>query len=125
MADLLDDFELHETRSRHVSKASLGQEWSRLLRYWLGDRRVLIAIALAVVGGGAVLNWGWLVAIGVAPILLAALPCAAMCALGLCSMKGKGGGACGKNERSDVAGEGDDSLPVRPAAKRKRVPESE
>lgn len=113
-----------QAKMAEASEASLGQEWSRLLRYWLRDRRVLIAIALAVVVGGAVLNWGWLVAIGVAPILLAALPCAAMCALGLCSM-GKGNSSCGKNARSDEASERDDSLSVRPAAKRKRAPESE
>lgn len=46
-------------------------------------------MGLLVLGGGALalaagLNWGWLVAAGIAPILLAVLPCAAMCALGLC-----------------------------------------
>lgn len=51
-------------------------------------------MGLLVLGGGALalaagLNWGWLVAAGMAPILLAILPCAAMCALGLC-MPGKG-----------------------------------
>lgn len=51
-------------------------------------------IGLLVLGGGALalaagLNWGWLVAAGIAPILLAIAPCAAMCALGLC-MPGMG-----------------------------------
>ena len=40
----------------------------------------------AVVIGGLALNWGWLTAIGVAPILLAVAPCGIMCALGLCAM---------------------------------------
>jgi hypothetical protein len=57
------------------------------VRYYLGDRRVLWALAAAALVGGLALNWSWLVAAGVAPILLAALPCVAMCALGLCANK--------------------------------------
>ncbi|MFN3766077.1 MAG: hypothetical protein ACK4R3_10955 [Aliihoeflea sp.] len=33
---------------------------------------------------GVALNWNWLAAAGLAPFLLGALPCAALCALGLC-----------------------------------------
>lgn len=112
------------TEVTKASEAPLGQDLMHFVRYWLRDRRVLIALAVAVVAGGAFLNWGWLVAIGIAPILLAVLPCAAMCAIGLCSMgmgKGKGDAACGKNESSDEASERDDSLPARPAVKRKRT----
>lgn len=47
----------------------------------------LIVLAVGIVVAGAALNWSWLVAAGIAPILLAALPCAAMCALGLCMNK--------------------------------------
>ncbi|MEX2647911.1 MAG: hypothetical protein WD673_02735 [Alphaproteobacteria bacterium] len=43
-----------------------------------------LALAAILVAAGLAFNWGWLVAIGVAPILLTALPCLAMCALGLC-----------------------------------------
>jgi hypothetical protein len=51
---------------------------SRLI---LGSRRFwLVLMAVAVVAGAA-FNWGWLVAVGVAPLLLTLLPCAAMCAL--------------------------------------------
>jgi hypothetical protein len=39
------------------------------------------------------LNWGWLTAIGLAPVLVSLAPCAAMCGLGLC-MKGGSGGKC-------------------------------
>ena len=39
---------------------------------------------IALAGGGAALGWPWLAALGLAPILLSILPCAAMCALGLC-----------------------------------------
>ena len=54
-------------------------------------RRTWIALAAILIVGGAALNWGWLVAAGVAPLLLALAPCAAMCALGLCM---KGGDSC-------------------------------
>lgn len=57
------------------------------VRSYLGGRRGLILLAIAVLGTGLVLNWSWLVAAGVAPLLLALAPCAAMCALGLCMRK--------------------------------------
>ena len=47
----------------------------------------MILGAVALAGGGAALGWPWLVALGVAPILLSLLPCAAMCALGLCMQR--------------------------------------
>jgi len=46
----------------------------------------LVLIGLALVVGGA-LNWHWLVAAGLLPIIVGLLPCAAMCALHLCSGK--------------------------------------
>jgi hypothetical protein len=52
---------------------------------WLGRKRLLFAgLALALIGTGLSWQWSWLVAIGVAPLLLSAAPCAAMCALGVC-----------------------------------------
>lgn len=51
-------------------------------------RRGLILAAMAVIGAGLSLNWGWLTAIGVAPLILAVAPCAVMCGLGLCMMGG-------------------------------------
>lgn len=74
-----------------TAKPSLVQDWLSALRYWLGGRRGLIVLA-SVVGLAAVtLNWGWLVAVGIAPLLLAFAPCAAMCALGLCASRMGGG----------------------------------
>ncbi len=55
----------------------------RLRPYWSGRGGLLALGGLALVAGVG-LNWGWLTAAGVTPILLAVLPCAAMCALGLC-----------------------------------------
>ena len=79
--------------------------WSAVnfARPYLSGRRGLILLAVVVLGAGAALNWGWLVAIGVAPILVALAPCAAMCALGLCAMKG-GGKSCSSEGQSGSSG---------------------
>lgn len=51
----------------------------------LDSKRVLLGVlGLALIGGGLAWQWSWLVAIGVAPLLVSAAPCVAMCALGLC-----------------------------------------
>lgn len=55
-------------------------------RQLLGNRFGLLAFAALMLGLGAYSSWGWLVAVGIAPILLSIAPCAAMCALGLCTM---------------------------------------
>ncbi len=66
--------------------------WPRTAR--LGrSRLVLGSAALCVVASAAVWQWSWLVAIGVAPLLLSVAACAAMCGLGLC-MHRMGGRAC-------------------------------
>jgi len=72
---------------------SLAQIVHRLLRHYLGGRRGLVLLAAAGVGTGLYLSWGWLAALGIAPLLLALAPCAAMCALGLCMNSG-GGKSC-------------------------------
>ena len=69
------------------------------VRPYLRGRRGLMLLAVVVLAAGAALNWGWLVAIGIAPILVALVPCAAMCALGLCMNK-MGGKSCSSSERS-------------------------
>ena len=80
------------TETKKVDETSLTQSVVGLLRYYLGGRRGLIVLTVAAVGMGLYLSWGWLVAAGVAPLLLALAPCAAMCALGLCMNKmGKSG----------------------------------
>lgn len=60
--------------------------------YLLGWRGLLVMAAIAA-AAGLVFNWSWMVAAGIAPLLLSALPCVAMCALGLC-MRGMGGRSC-------------------------------
>jgi hypothetical protein len=65
---------------------SLWREGLHIARYYLGNRWVLVARGGVVLVAGIGLNWGWLVAAGVAPILLSTLPCLIMCGLGLCML---------------------------------------
>jgi len=66
---------------------------------YISGRRGLIVLAIGIAGGGMAMNWGWLVAVGAAPILLAILPCAAMCGLGLCMNRGAGK-SCSSSDKS-------------------------
>ena len=65
---------------------SLANTLASVVRSVLGDRFGLLAIVAGVIGFTAYSSWGWLVAAGLAPLLLSAAPCAAMCALGMCTM---------------------------------------
>ena len=69
----------------------------------IGGRRGLIVLAIGITAGGMGMNWGWLVAVGIAPILLIVLPCAAMCALGLCMNKA-GGESCSSGDKTPAEG---------------------
>ena len=51
---------------------------------WLNRRNLLMGVALAGGAGALVLGWDWLVAAGLATIIVAMAPCLVMCALGLC-----------------------------------------
>ncbi|MCA0270914.1 MAG: hypothetical protein LCH69_02490 [Proteobacteria bacterium] len=79
---------------------------ARPLRLPFGRRGWLVA-AVALIVAGAVFNWGWLTAIGAAPLILAIAPCAVMCAVGLCAKGGskscasKGGPAAGADAARD------------------------
>ncbi len=54
----------------------------------------LIALAIVATGTGLFFGWGWLVAIGLAPILVSLAPCLLMCALGICmAQRGSAGNA--------------------------------
>jgi hypothetical protein len=57
-----------------------------LARHYLGNRWVLLALGAVVLLAGIGLNWSWLVAAGLAPILISVLPCLVMCALGVCML---------------------------------------
>lgn len=56
--------------------------WLRLLT----SRKVIIAGLVLATAGLAVGGWGGLVAVGFAPVVLAILPCAITCGLGLCML---------------------------------------
>jgi hypothetical protein len=78
--------DMSETKAVDLS----GRPWPQLIlgvpRSFARDRRVLIAAGVLALVLGAAFNWSWLIAVGVAPVLLAVLPCAAMCAVGVCAM---------------------------------------
>ena len=83
---------------------SLIRDLLYLARYYLGTRRGMLILAGLVLVAGLALNWSWLVAAGIAPILISVLPCVAMCALGLCMNKGGGKGcSTGAGEQGGAA----------------------
>jgi hypothetical protein len=82
---------------------SLANDQARALRSWIGDRRVLAVAGLAIAGTGLALGWNWLAAVGIAPLIVSAAPCLAMCALGLCMM-GRGQQGC-SSQSAQGAGE--------------------
>ncbi len=69
--------------------------------HYAGGRRGLLILAAVAVGAGLYSSWGWLAAIGVAPLLLALAPCAAMCALGLCMSRGIGKSSSAESKAAD------------------------
>jgi hypothetical protein len=88
-----------------TSNALPGPGLADWVRPRLRGRRALIPAAAAAAGGGLWFGWPWLVAAGIAPVLLSLAPCAAMCAAGLCSTE-----ACSKTGSTTT-----DTAPV-PAA---------
>ena len=89
--------------STDTSDRSLTRDILDAARYYIGGRRTLFVLAAVLIVGGIALNWGWLVAAGLAPILITLLPCAVMCALGLCMHK-MGGGTHGGNRSGTAKG---------------------
>ncbi len=55
----------------------------------LQNWKLWLSVAIVAIIGVTIFNWAWLVAAGLAPILLATLPCLAMCALSLCARHGQ------------------------------------
>jgi hypothetical protein len=62
------------------------------LRSWALSPQGLTVTGIAAAVVGLTLGWSWVVALGVAPVILALGPCAAMCALGLCMSMRNGSG---------------------------------
>lgn len=76
------------SESTKAKDTSLTRDVLSVARYYLGNRRALLVLAIVASIAGLALNWNWLVAIGLVPILLSALPCLVMCAFGVCMMCG-------------------------------------
>ncbi len=89
-----------ETETNEVP-LSLGQTVLGLIRHYAGGRGIVVILAVAAVAAGLYLSWGWLAAIGVAPLLVTLAPCAAMCALGLC-MNRAGGKSCSTDQKPNA-----------------------
>jgi hypothetical protein len=71
------------------------RRWAHRLGPWLGSWRGMMILGGLLVAAGLYAGWGWLTAVGLAPIILALAPCAAMCAIGACAMS-RGGSGCAK-----------------------------
>src|SRR5262249_23683436 len=57
----------------------------------LRNRWVLVAVAVLTLAAIVAASWSWLLTAGLATILVSALPCLAMCGLGLCMHRYLGG----------------------------------
>lgn len=76
-------------------------------KFWL----TLTAIAMIA---GAAFNWSWLVGAGIAPLVVAVLPCVAMCALGLCMAKRSAEDGChGNGQKPSTSSLADQNVPTR------------
>jgi hypothetical protein len=84
---------MSETSSTRNAKSLPTRDLIDAARHYLLGWRGIIVLTIVAVVVGLALNWGWLVAAGIVPVLLTALPCVAMCALGLC-MNRMGGRSC-------------------------------
>jgi len=90
---------MNTTQLPAVIENSPTQRFAQAVRTYLTGRRGLIALAAVALIAGAAFNWSWLVAVGIAPLLITALPCVAMCALGLC-MNRMAGRKCSAEDTS-------------------------
>ncbi len=82
-APLAPAFLKPETEEGAMEAATRTRPAAGALRIPLG-RRGWLLLGLGLLATGAALNWSWLTAIGLAPIILSLAPCALMCAAGFC-----------------------------------------
>ena len=81
-------------QTAETANASLTRDLIRACWYYLGGWRGVLVLAAIALATGLALNWSWLVAAGIAPALLTALPCLVMCGAGLCMNKLLGSSSC-------------------------------
>jgi hypothetical protein len=60
------------------------------------SRRGWVVVLAVLAVAGVVFRWHWLVALGLASIVLSVVPCLIMCALGLCAYRVLGRSRCEK-----------------------------
>lgn len=94
------------TKFREPASSTLTSDIVTLVRSQLGGRRGLLILAAMTGFTGILFNWSWLVAAGIAPILIAVLPCLVMCGLGLCMNK-MTGGSCDSKQPATSAPKAD------------------
>lgn len=85
--------------STKTNESSLSSDVLAYVRHYVGGRRGLIILTVIALGVAAIFNWSWLVAAGIAPLLLLLAPCALMCGLGLCMNK-MAGGSCSSDQKA-------------------------
>jgi hypothetical protein len=100
-----------DPRSTERAETSLTRDLLYAGRYYLGNRRGLLILAGLALVAGLAFNWSWLVAAGIAPILIGVLPCVAMCALGLCMNRGSGK-SCSTAAKTPDPAAVDDAVPT-------------
>lgn len=86
-----------------VTSRVMGAGLSVITRLKNLSRRNVILIAVAVVAVGLAFNSGGLVAVGIPSLLIAFLPCIAMCALGMCKKGDGSGSSCSKSGGAESA----------------------
>ncbi|QRM34685.1 hypothetical protein [Microvirga sp. VF16] len=85
-------------------RSSVSRDVGLYLRHQLRGPRARVAAAITLAVPALWLGWPWLVAVGVAPLLVSFAPCAIMCALGLCVSH-----TCKKADTSVASGVGEGS----------------
>lgn len=106
-------------RPQEVQAGSLAQACNPILT--LGGRvsqgTTLTVLAAAGLGSGLILGWDSLVALGLSTFIIAVLPCAAMCALGICASRmGKKDAGGTSNAATRAAEDAAAGTPAAPAA---------
>ena len=86
-----------EKIERDIAVTSKAQQVLNIIWPLIRSQTARIALLFGGVVIGLIFNWSWFVAVGVAPIIVSILPCAVMCALGLC-MRPSEKGSYSKNE---------------------------
>ncbi|WP_137935450.1 hypothetical protein [Mesorhizobium comanense] len=88
---------MRSTELVRVPETSPGRDVKSGIGSYISGRHGLIAAGVAIAVAGLAFNWSWLVAAGIAPVLLSLLPCAAMCTLGLCMNRMRGSSCSTEN----------------------------